>query len=105
ALQAQNKPEPALTTLQHALTLAEPEVYIRTFVDLGAPMAALLLELLDAQRQGQFNPPPSSDYINRLLASFDFRFSLADFPSGVVRLSSRRSLQLGLEAADQPEIH
>ena len=32
----------ALATLERSLQLAEPEGYVRTFVDLGAPMAALL---------------------------------------------------------------
>jgi LuxR family maltose regulon positive regulatory protein len=34
----------ALALLQQALTLAEPEGYVRTFVDEGPPMAQLLLE-------------------------------------------------------------
>lgn len=105
AFQAQNKLDLALTTLQRALTLAEPETYIRTFVDLGAPMATLLLELLDAQRQGQFSPPPPSDYINRLLAAFDFRLSLADFPKAAGWLDDRAGdLQFGLEIVSEPEI-
>ena len=32
----------ALVSLERALTLAEPEGYVRVFVDEGAPMAALL---------------------------------------------------------------
>jgi LuxR family maltose regulon positive regulatory protein len=32
----------ALTTLEHALALAEPEGYVRVFLDEGAPMATLL---------------------------------------------------------------
>jgi LuxR family maltose regulon positive regulatory protein len=35
-------PDRALTTLEQSLTLAEPEGYIRSFVDEGAPMATLL---------------------------------------------------------------
>ncbi len=35
----------ALASLQSALSLAEPEGYVRTFVDDGAPMAALLAEV------------------------------------------------------------
>jgi LuxR family maltose regulon positive regulatory protein len=114
AFQAQNKLELALITLQRALTLAEPELYIRTFVDLGAPMATLLLELLDVQRQGQFSPPPSSDYINRLLAAFDFRFSIADLPKTAGSLEpnvvespyhQEEDLQLGLEIANEPETY
>jgi LuxR family maltose regulon positive regulatory protein len=40
--QAQANRTSALTALQRALTLAEPEGYVRIFVDEGAPMAALL---------------------------------------------------------------
>ena len=52
----------ALTTLSRALRLAEPEVYIRTFVDMGAPMADLLRE---AHAQGI-----AQQYVETLLAAF-----------------------------------
>jgi LuxR family maltose regulon positive regulatory protein len=42
ALQAQDRRDSALKRLQQALTLSEPEGYIRTFADEGAPMTALL---------------------------------------------------------------
>ncbi|MCW2832950.1 MAG: ATP-dependent transcriptional regulator, MalT-like, LuxR family [Nocardioides sp.] len=42
ALQRLGDDEPALTALGAALHLAEPEGYVRTFVDEGAPMATLL---------------------------------------------------------------
>ena len=47
-LQAQGDPSSALTILRRALTLAEPEGYIRIFVDEGQPMAALLQRALEA---------------------------------------------------------
>jgi len=50
----------ALLRLQHALTLAEPEGYIRIFLDEGSPMAQLLRE---AAARG-IKP----DYIGKLLA-------------------------------------
>jgi LuxR family maltose regulon positive regulatory protein len=40
---AQDRTDEALTHLSRALTLAEPESYVRTFVDLGPPMRDLLL--------------------------------------------------------------
>ncbi|MFC2030566.1 tetratricopeptide repeat protein [Chloroflexota bacterium] len=43
----------ALGPLERALTLAEPEGYVRIFVDEGPPMAALLTRILEAQRKGQ----------------------------------------------------
>jgi LuxR family maltose regulon positive regulatory protein len=42
ALQASHDSAQAITVLQQALLLAEPEGYVRVFVDEGAPMAALL---------------------------------------------------------------
>ena len=39
AHQAQGNIPPALVSLERALTLAEPEGYVRIFVDEGEPMA------------------------------------------------------------------
>ncbi len=52
--------------------LAEPEGYVRVFVDEGEPMAALLSELLKARRKG---PPDKRHsvllgYVRRLLGAF-----------------------------------
>jgi LuxR family maltose regulon positive regulatory protein len=44
ACYAQGDLSRALPSLEHALTLAEPEGYVRIFVDEGPPMAALLRE-------------------------------------------------------------
>ena len=52
----------ALTTLERALRLAEPEGYIRRFADLGLPMARLLQEA----RSRAVLP----DYVETLLAAF-----------------------------------
>jgi LuxR family maltose regulon positive regulatory protein len=56
----------ALVPLHRALTLAEPEGYVRIFVDEGAPMLALLAE---AAKAGLAEIAPV--YIRRLLAAFD----------------------------------
>jgi len=53
----------ALGSLERALTLAEPEGFLRLFVDEGAPMAQLLAE---AAAHGIM-----PDYVARLLAAFD----------------------------------
>ena len=53
----------ALKPLQQALTLAEPEGYVRMFVDEGSPMAQLLLE---ADSRGIM-----PDYTGKLLAAFE----------------------------------
>jgi LuxR family maltose regulon positive regulatory protein len=63
ALQAQAQPGQALTVLKRALSLAEPESYVRTFVDEGAPMAALLRHAL---AQGM-----ARNYVGWLLAAFE----------------------------------
>src|SRR6266571_3715789 len=60
ALQAHGDRIGALTTLEHALTRAEPEGYIRLFVDEGVPMRTLL-------RQAHGIVP---DYVATLLAVF-----------------------------------
>jgi LuxR family maltose regulon positive regulatory protein len=62
ALQAQARPAQALTILKRALTLAEPEGYVRTFVDEGPPMAALLRYAL---AKGV-----APNYVRRLLTAF-----------------------------------
>jgi LuxR family maltose regulon positive regulatory protein len=55
----------ALSVLSEALRLAEPESYIRSFVDEGAPMATLLSRL----RQEQYATGPIP-YLDTLLAAF-----------------------------------
>jgi LuxR family maltose regulon positive regulatory protein len=55
----------ALDALLQAVRLAEPEGYIRSFVDEGAPMAALLSKL--RQEQGKAGPTP---YLDAVLAAF-----------------------------------
>ena len=52
----------ALESLETALRLAEPEGYVRTFVDEGPPMAALLAAAADRGIAPQ--------YVGRLLAAF-----------------------------------
>lgn len=62
----------ALVTLQQALTIAEAEVYIRTIIDAGAAIGALLAKLrrhLQRRRREQF--APSLAYVTRLLLLLD----------------------------------
>lgn len=60
--QATNQPQEAVTTLLHALTLAHTANYIRTIVDLGKPMAELIMQV---QAQCIW-----LDYCRQLLAAF-----------------------------------
>jgi LuxR family maltose regulon positive regulatory protein len=64
AHQASYQANHALTTLIQALTLAEPEGYVRTFVDEGDSMAQLLSTL--RQRPSGVSPA----YLDTLLAAF-----------------------------------
>ena len=52
-LDAQDREDGALETLVRALALAEPEGYLRTFLDEGAPMARLLSRVVATQRTGR----------------------------------------------------
>ena len=63
---AQGSLAPALVALEHALRLAEPEGYVRIFVDEGPALATLLAQ--SAERRA----PNDSirHYIERLLAAF-----------------------------------
>jgi LuxR family maltose regulon positive regulatory protein len=86
ALQALDDVPRALASLERALTLAEPEGYVRIFVDEGAPMARLLYR---AAERGM-----ARDYAGRLLAAFEagtkdqgLKTKVGDSPS-VVRPSS-----------------
>jgi LuxR family maltose regulon positive regulatory protein len=73
AHQAQNRIDLALSSLSQALALAEPEEYVRTFVDEGIPMTRLLLAL---SRQPSAGGRP---YLDSLLASFPgFRLPVSD---------------------------
>jgi LuxR family maltose regulon positive regulatory protein len=73
AHQAQNQIDMALSSLSQALALAEPEDYVRTFVDEGIPMARLLLAL------GRQPSAISRPYLDSLLAAFPgFRLPVSE---------------------------
>lgn len=66
-----SKHEAAVLTLTRALALGEPEGYVRTFVDEGAPMAGLLAKVLEARRRGRIpTPHPAPEYVEHVLAAF-----------------------------------
>ena len=62
AHEAQGDISPALVSLERALTLAEPEGYVRIFVDEGPPMTHLLNETL--------NHGIAPEYVRQLLGAF-----------------------------------
>ena len=65
----------ALTTLQRALSLAQPEGYVRVFLDEGAPMRVLMSDFrVWIEKQQSSKRSEKSDillkYVDRLLAAF-----------------------------------
>jgi LuxR family maltose regulon positive regulatory protein len=88
----------ALASLEGALGLAEPEGYARTFLDDGAPMAALLTAAAD---RGSVSP-----YVHRLRAGFGTTVVTPDRTAMVEPLSSRERHVLRLLGTDLngPEI-
>jgi LuxR family transcriptional regulator, maltose regulon positive regulatory protein len=67
--QAQGDRSAAHAALQRALALAEPENYIRLFVDAGAPVERLLVEASGELADSPAQPAPLG-YVTRLLEAF-----------------------------------
>jgi LuxR family maltose regulon positive regulatory protein len=63
AFDAQGKHDKALNSLEEALSLAEPEGYVRTFIDEGEPMKELLGQV--STNEGL------NEYVSKLLNAFD----------------------------------
>jgi LuxR family transcriptional regulator, maltose regulon positive regulatory protein len=104
ALETQGKRTEALSTLERALVLAEPEGYIRLFIDEGSPMWALL------RRAYIHTAVPG--YVTMLLAAFGEQ-PPSDLPLSPARSSGllepltereREVLRLLLEGASNREI-
>jgi LuxR family maltose regulon positive regulatory protein len=89
----------ALVPLERALALAEPEGYVRVFVDEGAPMAALL--------QVAVQRGIATDYVRRLLSAFGAPEERPSARQALVEPLSERELevlQLLATELDGPEI-
>jgi LuxR family maltose regulon positive regulatory protein len=72
AHQSQGNLPLALASLERALTLAEPEGYVRLFVDEGKPMRLLILDFrsrIEKQSSGQGHP--LLVYVEKLLSAFE----------------------------------
>ena len=67
ALWEGSKRERAVGTLAEAMVLAEPEGYVRTFVDEGPPTAEILSAMFAAQQRGSLDPPVPAHYLRKLL--------------------------------------
>jgi len=72
ALQARHEGTAAIQAVERALALAESERYVRVFVDEGAPMAALLKDLIQARRNTLHDQQLGGPlrYARRLLTEF-----------------------------------
>ncbi len=77
AFRASGDNDRALASLERALVLAEPEGFVRLFVDEGTPMAELLLNAI--------NRGISADYAGRLLKSL--KSEIEDFPRSRTTIS------------------
>jgi LuxR family transcriptional regulator, maltose regulon positive regulatory protein len=62
-----------VSIVTQALTLAEPEGYLRTFVDEGPEMASLLSEVLMVHQRRHLERPdrPSAHYLRKLLTALE----------------------------------
>jgi LuxR family transcriptional regulator, maltose regulon positive regulatory protein len=69
--QAQGSRSLALATMEHAIALAEPECYLRIFVDEGEPMRLLIMDFRSMiEKQEHPGTHRLFGYVNKLLATF-----------------------------------
>ncbi len=87
ALQAQGDVAQALAALERALSLAEPEGFVRLFVDEGEPMARLLRQAVSRDI--------APEYVSRLLAAFDRECSRLRVSDSGPALTSTPDLEPG----------
>jgi LuxR family maltose regulon positive regulatory protein len=73
ALRAKEEKSRALDVMERALALAEPEGYVRIFLDEGPPMAELLSEVLEAQQRGRLDSlrRVPAHYLRKLLSALE----------------------------------
>jgi LuxR family maltose regulon positive regulatory protein len=71
---AENRQDQALSLLERALSKAEPEGYVRIFLDDGAPMAKMLREAIDHQI--------CPEYAHRLLDAYELSSEKLEMESG-----------------------
>jgi LuxR family maltose regulon positive regulatory protein len=92
---ALNDQSQARASLQHALVLAEPEGYVRVFVDEGEPMRLLMADfrLLTEKRGGDLK-----SYMDRLLTAFPNTGLEPD----ALRISNQQSATPALRHAQRP---
>jgi len=82
----------ALACLERALTLAEPEGYVRVFVDEGPPLASLLRAVARVAHGEQEGIAPS--YVRRLLAALSRTDHHLPVKQGLIEPLSERELDV-----------
>jgi LuxR family maltose regulon positive regulatory protein len=82
----------ALASLQRAVSLSEPEGYVRVFVDEGPPMASLLKAAARAAHGEQPGITPS--YVRRLLAAVNKTEESTPVKQGLIEPLSERELDV-----------
>jgi len=94
ALYAQGETTSAITGLKRALAFAEPENYVRSFLDLGKPMQELLSWSLDSQ---SLSEPQLRAYVNKLLSHFGSDVSVKpNQPTGDTLIEPLTERELGV---------
>jgi LuxR family maltose regulon positive regulatory protein len=96
ALWAKSKKERAVSTLTRALALAEPEGYVRTFVDEGASMNALLSATLEVRQRSHPDAASrvSSRYLAKLMTAFAREAATPDAGQQLPEPLSERELEV-----------
>lgn len=94
--EALGQTDAALGTLHKALQMAEPEGYLRTFVDAGKPMATLLYRALT---RGLF-----PEYVARLLALFPANDKTSSPPKEIRSLNTKATEEAVIEPLSQREV-
>ncbi|MCJ7534483.1 MAG: LuxR C-terminal-related transcriptional regulator [Anaerolineales bacterium] len=87
AFDAQGKHDQALNSLEESLSLAEPEGYIRTFLDEGEPMKSLIHQAVSRKI--------SKAYVSKLLAAFEpDKAKMKSFAQSIVEPLSKREMEV-----------
>jgi LuxR family maltose regulon positive regulatory protein len=97
ALQAQDNHIEALIALAQAVTLAEPEGYVRLFLDEGEPLLQLLSQLASTDHR-------ASSYIQKLLAACEFHEQEQTAPRSTSKEPRSRPYQSLLDPLSEREL-
>jgi LuxR family maltose regulon positive regulatory protein len=94
ALYAQGETSSAIAALERALALAEPESYVRRFLDLGKPIEEFLSWSMES---GSLSEPGLREYVSKLLSHFAVAYpveSRQPTSSGLIEPLTGRELEV-----------